>query len=64
VNARRWVDLLLDLHRDDDGGPTVEYAIIAAGIAIPAMVGLGALVLAVSSVLGTTMTGLFNYMTQ
>ena len=54
----------MDLHRDDDGGPMVEYAIIAAGIAIPAIVGLGAVIVAVSSVLGTTTNGLFHYMTQ
>ena len=57
-------EILGRLHRDDEGGAMVEYGIIAAGLAIPAIVGLAAIIAAVSSVLSTTMSGLFNYMSQ
>lgn len=64
MSARALQELLGSLHRDDEGGAVVEYGIIAAGLAIPAIVGLAAIILAVSNVLSATMTGLFNYMTQ
>ncbi|MHB8148427.1 MAG: Flp family type IVb pilin [Vulcanimicrobiaceae bacterium] len=64
MKAQRLGELLLDMHRDEAGGATVEYGIIAAGLAIPAIIGLGAIIAAVSGTLTTTMSGLFNYMTQ
>ena len=64
MNVRSLTRELLKIHRDELGGATVEYGIIAAGLAIPTIIGLGAIVAAVSGVLGTTMTGLFNYMTH
>lgn len=41
-----------------------EYGVIAAGLAIPAIVGFVAIIAAVSHVLSTTLNGLFNYMTR
>ena len=64
MTRRSVCEVLAGLHRDEEGGAMVEYGIIAAGLAIPAIVGLAAIIAAVSSVLGTTMNGLFNYMTQ
>jgi Flp pilus assembly pilin Flp len=64
VNLQRPQELLRDLHDDDEGGPMAEYGIIAAGLAIPTMIGLALIIAAVSGVLSTTMNGLFNYMSQ
>ena len=64
MTRRSAFEILGRLHCDDEGGTMVEYGIIAAGLAIPAIVGLAAIIAAVSSVLSTTMSGLFNYMSQ
>jgi Flp pilus assembly pilin Flp len=64
VNANVLRELLLELHRDEDGGAAVEYALIAAGLAVPAMIGVALVVTAISGVLSTTMAGFFGYMTQ
>ncbi|MDP9023789.1 MAG: Flp family type IVb pilin [Candidatus Eremiobacteraeota bacterium] len=64
MNAQMFVGLLGALHRDEEGAAVVEYGIIAAGLAIPAIVGLAAIILVVSNVLSATMNGLFAYMTH
>lgn len=55
---------LVRLHRDESGAVMVEYGIIAAGIAVPCLIGLGFIIKACSGVLTTTMTNLLNYATQ
>jgi len=64
MKSRGLVQVFVDLHHDESGGAMVEYGIIAAALAIPAIIGLGAIIAAVSSILSQTMNGLFNYMTQ
>lgn len=61
--SRVW-ESLVRLHRDQEGGATTEYGIIAAGIGIPAMIGLGLLIHAFSTTLAATINNLFAYVTQ
>lgn len=64
MTKARLAAVLGRLHRDEQGGALAEYGLIAAGFAIPGIIGLGLIIAAVSGVLNATMTGLFNYMTR
>ena len=64
MTTSRLLVVLGRLHRDEQGGALAEYGLIAAGFAIPGIIGLGLIIAAVSGVLRATMNGLFSYMTQ
>jgi pilus assembly protein Flp/PilA len=60
VNARR---VLGDLHREESGQDLIEYALIAALIALAATVGMGTVAKAINTAFSSIGTKLTNYST-